>query len=540
MWMFPRNIRNIEAWKLTQILQLVEAVDGNTQGQANQDDIYEQLSALGIKCERDPNGVSNPGGFRTYLAQLMCLGLYWEDPATKQLKLTHAGELILDADKPMNVLRCQLLRMQYPSVYGKGHNVCVDPSVRVKPFVFTVLLLQDKRLDGYLREEEAAVAVIYGRDFASYEKVVKKIQLMRQSNDFSMRNIIDSVNDVRTPRRCSEDAEKDLEKGITDAQEIANTLKNYMLAAQLANQTKKDRKFIFSLNDDPKILQEIAPWLGEKYNIDPLEEGYEAAWQQRYGRYEKAKTSTPKSRAKKDGFASLVSSQYIQAVKDNPYGFNEDEFIEETASRYGKKIQQVSLAVAPLRGQVESIAEDEVISASLSGGKQSRKLEIAVNNILRKLGFDLSEHIGQKTASGRKGGYPDIYIRSSASGICGLGDTKATANYGFDLSDVKKLGDYYKNCSSEIDPSVSCEYFLYIAGGFGKTIATIEANLKYASELFEAPVSALTVRALLALLKAQEKGEGALSVEQLETAFRSGEYFAGITEIRAIANAPKV
>jgi hypothetical protein len=449
----------------------------------------------------------------------MCLGLYWEDPATRQLKLTHAGELILDADKPMSVLRCQLLRMQYPSVYGKGHNVCVD------------------RLDGYLREEEAAVAVIYGRDFASYETVVEKILLMRQSNDFSMRNIIDSVYDVRTPRRCSEDAEKDLEKGITDAQEIANTLKNYMLAAQLANQTKMDGKFVFSLNDDPKILQEIAPWLSEKDSIDPLEKGYEAAWQQRYGRYDKAKTSTPKSRAKKDGFASLVGTQYIQAVKDNPYGFDEDEFIKKTAARYGKPVQQVSLAVDPLRGDIDNIAEDEVINASLSGGKDARKLEIALTNIFRKLGFDLSQHIGQKQALNRRGGYPDIYIRSSKSTVCGLGDAKATSRYSFPISDVEKLGSYYKNCSDEIDPNVSCEYFVYIAGGFDRSVSAVEKQLKDASELFDAPVSAVTVRALLSLLKSQQNVGEALGVDQLETAFRSGEYFAGITEIRAVAKA---
>lgn len=43
MWMFPRNIRKIEAWKLVQISQLLEACTGNTTSQTVQDQLYDQL-----------------------------------------------------------------------------------------------------------------------------------------------------------------------------------------------------------------------------------------------------------------------------------------------------------------------------------------------------------------------------------------------------------------------------------------------------------------------------------------------------------------
>ena len=66
MWMFPRNIRKIEAWKLVQISQLLEACTGNTTSQTVQDQLYDQLENLGLKCKANAHGVKNPGGMRIY------------------------------------------------------------------------------------------------------------------------------------------------------------------------------------------------------------------------------------------------------------------------------------------------------------------------------------------------------------------------------------------------------------------------------------------------------------------------------------------
>ena len=49
MWMFPRNIRRIEPWKLTQISSALEVCIGDVQSQDVQDELYKQLSELGVK-----------------------------------------------------------------------------------------------------------------------------------------------------------------------------------------------------------------------------------------------------------------------------------------------------------------------------------------------------------------------------------------------------------------------------------------------------------------------------------------------------------
>ena len=78
--------------------------------------------------------------------------------------------------------------MQYPSVYGLGSQVRIDPGMKVKPFVFLVRLLQDERLGGYLGSEDLAVPVVYGRRMDDFELCVRKILELRAGK--SLRDVI--------------------------------------------------------------------------------------------------------------------------------------------------------------------------------------------------------------------------------------------------------------------------------------------------------------------------------------------------------------
>lgn len=79
LWMFPRNIRLIEPWKLVQISKILTLSDGDITDQSVQDGLYARLHDLGVKIAANEYGVSNSGGMRTYLAQLACLGFFWKD-----------------------------------------------------------------------------------------------------------------------------------------------------------------------------------------------------------------------------------------------------------------------------------------------------------------------------------------------------------------------------------------------------------------------------------------------------------------------------
>ena len=496
MWMFPRNIRKIEAWKLVQISQLLEACTGNTTSQTVQDQLYDQLENLGLKCKANAHGVKNPGGMRTYFAQLSCLGLFWQDH-DRGYSSTFAGEELINARSPLRILRCQLLRMQYPSVYGLGRNVSVDPSMKVKPFVFLIELWQDPRLGGYLTCLDIAVAVVYGRTHKCHDICVEKILKVRETGDLA--TVIESVDDVRTPKRYHEhNPEEDLARGIQDAKDIANTAKNYLESAQLIVTDAEDNKR-FELNEDVCVQGDICTWMDER--IEPLDPDHLAAWQQRFGRYTKTKSIRSRSTQQINGEKALVCSNFINAVTEAPYAFNLQAFINDQAATYGKTPAEIGLLISGVRDRVANIERDTIKQAAASGGREAISLEKAVTGIFRKLGFDLSEHIGQKTASNREGGYPDIRIRASGMTECGFGDSKATMNYGLPLNDTIKLKTYYKDCWQEFDDKTPSKFFLYIAGGFGKSAKAVESSLQKCSESYGQPVSAVTVDALLDLVE---------------------------------------
>ena len=143
LWMFPRNIRKITPWKLYQILKvLIQCEDMNMASKDNQKFIYQLLAEAGIKRSENIRD-KNPGGMRTYYAQLKCLGLIY--PSGKErYNYTIAGDAIADEDNPLQVLQYQLFRHQYPSAYGLGRNVLIDPRMKVKPFLFISKLLHDE------------------------------------------------------------------------------------------------------------------------------------------------------------------------------------------------------------------------------------------------------------------------------------------------------------------------------------------------------------------------------------------------------------
>ena len=522
MWMFPRNIRKIEAWKLVQISQLLEACTGNTTSQTVQDQLYDQLENLGLKCKANAHGVKNPGGMRTYFAQLSCLGLFWQDH-DRGYSSTFAGEELINARSPLRILRCQLLRMQYPSVYGLGRNVSVDPSMKVKPFVFLIELWQDPRLGGYLTCLDIAVAVVYGRTHKCHDICVEKILKVRETGDLA--TVIESVDDVRTPKRYHEhNPEEDLARGIQDAKDIANTAKNYLESAQLIVTDAEDNKR-FELNEDVCVQGDICTWMDER--IEPLDPDHLAAWQQRFGRYTKTKSIRSRSTQQINGEKALVCSNFINAVTEAPYAFNLQAFINDQAATYGKTPAEIGLLISGVRDRVANIERDTIKQAAASGGREAISLEKAVTGIFRKLGFDLSEHIGQKTASNREGGYPDIRIRASGMTECGFGDSKATMNYGLPLNDTIKLKTYYKDCWQEFDDKTPSKFFLYIAGGFGKSAKAVESSLQKCSESYGQPVSAVTVDALLDLVEMTNPPPAA----KLMNVFKKGGYFASCVDV---------
>lgn len=521
MWMVPRNFRRIEVWRLVQMISLIESCDGTITSQAHQNELYEQLSLLGVKRDRSEAGIDNQGGFRTYLAMLSCLGLYYK--LNKKYHLTHAGQTLVNDDDPIQVLRCQLLRMQYPSTYGHSSQVKISPDLKVKPFVFLIKLLQDDRVNS-LTSEEAAIAVVYGRTFDDYEKCVSLIKRMRETGG-TLESLVENVADVCTPRR--KDGPDLMQRGCKDAIDIANTFLNYLEGAALVipvfGQTSHK---VVELSMERDVLNAIEKWANEK--IEPFNQVDSVAWQKRFGRFDREKdTRSSSPRRKRDGLASLISCDYINEVKNTPIIFDHNQFVIAATKKWRVPRSRVEQICSSFKGKVKNIERDCIEQAAISGGGDSVFFEHAVNNIFIKLGFDESENCSRRKAPHRAGGFPDVYIKAGCMKTCGFADAKATAKYEFEIGDREKLKSYYHDCDKDINPNVRSTFFIYVAGGFTRSEKSIVKSLIECRENYDRPVSAITVRALLDLLESEQK----LSPEQLIKVFEKGRFFYSSSEI---------
>ena len=498
-WMFPRNIRRIEPWKLDQILNLLLACQSDTGSQIVQDGLYTELEKLKIKRPRNNIQCGNSGGMRTYFAQLEMLGLVVSDPQTGLYEPTKAGFEMMNHRSPMEVFRYQLFRLQYPSPYSYSQNLKIDPRINVKPFVFLCKLLNDPKIGG-MSSKDIVIPVLYGHSDDCYDKCVELILKLRDEKyDFS--KVILDKKDFYTVKAKN----RDFKAGLKDALDISNTAKNYLQAGNMlvADDSGDDtRYFLTSDQEALNILKIIGSEPIQVYDHNNPEN-----FQLRYGRYDSQKAVRPwarKNSSKNDGLDVLVSTLFAARLADNPYGVNVNEFVQEMKIGYGLGVNRIHKIISPLLQRRNSIERQVVLDAAFSGGVQATLLEKAVTEIFKQLGFDQSEWIGSKRPQTRRGGYPDIYIRASSWDHCAMGDSKATNRYKFPIGDTQKLATYYNSCELELDTHCPSDFFIYVAGGF-ENENLVKKHLSLCQQNLGKPVSAITVGALLDLITLKPK-----------------------------------
>ncbi len=100
-WRVTRPKRKLNS--VPEVLAGIAEVSLDTKWQGQRDthlDVEEALEKAGLKRtgeRRDQTG----GGARTYIAWLRSLGLIFTQNSTKEVKLTLAGEAILDGEPPV-------------------------------------------------------------------------------------------------------------------------------------------------------------------------------------------------------------------------------------------------------------------------------------------------------------------------------------------------------------------------------------------------------------------------------------------------------
>lgn len=161
------------------------SLDQEWQGQRDSHLSFEEaLESAGLKRKgerRDQTG----GGARTYKAWVMSLGLIFTQESTEKMKLTLAGEAIMNGESPVAVLKNQVLKYQFPSSFSLSRGVQVSSRFKIRPFRFLLKLLMDDRVL-YLTEEEIAKIIVVEAENETdkcYEKIVDRIHEFRSKGD---------------------------------------------------------------------------------------------------------------------------------------------------------------------------------------------------------------------------------------------------------------------------------------------------------------------------------------------------------------------
>ena len=495
--MFPRNIRRISPWKIAQIATLLrDIVSGeNWQGRQNvQNSFCKALESAGLKRpgeQYDPHS----GGPRTYLAQLKCLGLLFQD-SHRHILYTQAGDELAAGNAPLPILQDLLLKHQYPSCYSNLTQIKMNPGIRVKPFLFVMQLLMHKDI-GNMTVQELIIPVVYGHRRNDLDLCIEKILKFRKTGD--IKSVIDNYSvDLYTPRTKG----KDFDSRLSDVNDVANTMKNWMQAACLIDCETIDGTQRFSIAQSALKKVETALACEDHF----IEYESEESFQRKYGclRTEKDTRNLRPKPEKSFPEKNIILSQFFEYMGNNiPDGYPED-FVDAMKEKLGITESVTRQVIEPHLSRSLSFFESTYLELASGGVATALSFEKATSQILStKLKFS-TRLTGQVKRSG-KGGYSDIFVIALDNAHCGIIDGKASPSYRLSSDDYYKMQANYIPNYRELTNGepLTLEFCSYIAGGFGN----IASSLKRLTSETGIGVSALPAFELLRLAQVEDVGK---------------------------------
>ncbi|HCE98284.1 MAG TPA: hypothetical protein DER10_07280 [Elusimicrobia bacterium] len=493
LWMFPRNVRKIEPWKVAQGLSFLEPLKGLiwTGNQSLQNEFRGKLVSIGIVRDYGPYD-PHSGGPRTYEAQLRCLGLIYKTPGGG-IEFTIAGDDICETGAPLKILQRQLLNLQYPSPYSFGTQVKINPEIKVKPFLFILNLLKRPEIS-YLTAEEMAVPVIYGHSHSCEDYCVEKILQLRSGTRLKDL-LLNPAEDLFTPRT----ADNTVESRIVDVLTIANTCKNYLESCLLIVPVEQVRG-AYAFNPEIEPAYQAALKDENNYFANPEnEEGFQRA----YGAWNRNKDtrrvvaegrSTPvlKESFIKAGFYEYCGTHAVTEVSE--------PLVTYILERIGGPKEEVLSVVEKLIPQSLDIFETKYLELSVGGVLCAAEFEQATNNLFNSgLGLK-SQWTGSKRKSRtEKGAFTDIVVYSPLKDACGIVDTKAVVRYNLPSADyAKMISNYIPNYRAVAGQRFNLAFCSYVAGGFAESFPSEAVKIFNATKI---PCSGLKAIELLKMSK---------------------------------------
>ena len=429
------------------------------EGQRNSHLAYEDaLEAAGLKRKgerRDQTG----GGARTYKAWLTSLGLIFTQEATGKVKLTLAGEAIMNGDSPVEVLTNQILRYQFPSSFSIGRGVQVSERFKIRPFRFLLKLLDDSRI-GYLTEEEIAKIVVTEAENESdkcYSYIVDRIIQFRNFGD-------NCLEEDFFDKYQSSKGEVNPEHPYSHLTDLANTLINWIEYTQLAK--REDRKL--EILDDKR--EEVREILCNRPNFIDRPEQHEY-FQRKYGIDPKHKKDNRNLAMTQTITAMVIARQkvkqaYIAESLERPITKITSKLVDCIAQRTGidgKTVEDILIEAYPT-GSVGAFMT-KYFEMAFKGRDEATEFEKATVELFQDVfGFE-SKHVGPIGLT------PDVLLLSDLEGYQAILDNKAYHKYTINNDHYNRMvHNYIGNIGNYSKSNSPLAFFSYIAGGFGSNI----------------------------------------------------------------------
>lgn len=469
-------------------LSLDQEWQGQRDSHLSLEDALESAGLKRIGERRDQTG----GGARTYKAWVVSLGLIFTQKATRNLKLTMAGEAIMAGDSPISILKNQVLKYQFPSSFSLSRGVNVAPRFKIHPFIFLLKLLADKSIVYLTAEEIAKIVMVEAENETEscYKYIVNRILEFRTKGDACLEK--DFFKKYGPSK-----SEVNPDHPFSHLLDIGNTLINWLDYTQLINR-EKDGKAPEKIQIAEEKLDEVLQIISAPPNFIDRPDDHEF-FQRKYGLDPKHKKDTRNLSASKTITAQIIAEHkvkqaYITESLRSPITKITASLIETIAEKSGinEKFIEETLQKFYPHGSIGSFMT-EYHEMAFRGRDDATDFEKATVHLFAEVFGFKSKHVGPIGLT------PDVLILSDESGYQAIIDNKAYSKYTINNDHYNRMvHNYIENIRNYSDSSAPLAFFTYIAGGFG---SNINPQLQKIVDATKINGSAMTVNNMISLVE---------------------------------------
>ncbi len=403
------------------------------------------------------------GGGRTNYAWLYSLGLVFTHTQTGQTKLTLAGEAIMNGEPPVHILREQILKYQFPSLFSLSENSSksrVNSRFKIRPFRFLLKLFRENQLDFYLKQEEISKILIVEAENETqkcYNEVVNKILKFRTYGD-------SSLDKDFYVKYAPSSGKVNIDHPFSHLTDVANTILNWLDYGQFISRDGLEITLLPDKIDEVDKILSTNPSFIDR----PEEPEY---FQRKYGLDPKRQKDTRNISNSQTITGKIIDEQkikqaYVTESFKSPITKISTSLIDKITEQTGidsKFIEETLLRLYP-KGSV-GLFMTEYFEMAFKGRDEATEFERATVKLFNEVfGFD-TQHIGPIGLT------PDVLILSDKEGYQAIIDNKAYSKYTISNDHYNRMvHNYIGNLSNYSNSDAPLAFFSYIASGFGNNI----------------------------------------------------------------------